>query len=607
MRKKMILCCMFLMIGLLAPTITSATIEQDNKTMIIYQITPNELIPISIPQNHHNNELKTIQPDNIQSTANKLYLILTTDQLYPTVVSSEFLSWKTSLGFDVQVMTITDSVIEEQQGHDLAEKIRNSLRSLYDTTQLEYLLIIGSIDSIPMRYCYPNPDNHDFDIFVFTSGEVPTDYYYSDLSYPDDESWDLDGDGYYGEYTQDTPDFYPEIYVGRIPTDTSSHVTYTLDKIKRFEEDINGWKHQALNAGAFFYFDNEDYSGNPAMDGAVLSHYIEQDAMADWQIDHFSEQEGRETSAYQWDAISENTFINTWRNGQYSIVNWQGHGWTNRVARKVWRTDDGDSVPEANEIDWPDIIDRYSNLDDDYPSVVTAVSCYVGCPEKDPNAYGNLGIDLVTNPQFGAAAAVIASARSPYGSSDWPNNTGGSDQIIYEFNKKFILDEEPIGKALYESKYESNALYSWDHYAEYIDMFTFNLYGDPSMLLLLSSDNNPPEPPVITGPENGKIEQEYEYVFSSVDPDGDEVSYYIDWGDGNNVEWTRFRESGDPLHAPYSWQKKDTYQIKAKVKDEQGVESGWSTLSVSMPKQSNYYRLIIFLEKYVPFLSIFSH
>ena len=36
---------------------------------------------------------------------------------------------------------------------------------------------------------------------------VPTDSYYADLSLSDAESWDLDGDTYYGEHGDDAPDF----------------------------------------------------------------------------------------------------------------------------------------------------------------------------------------------------------------------------------------------------------------------------------------------------------------------------------------------------------------------------------------------------------------
>ena len=77
------------------------------------------------------------------------------------------------------------------------------------------------------------------------------------------------------------------------------------------------------------------------------------------------------------------------------------HGESQKVSEMthcVWSSDDGDGIPESSEITWPAFININSDLDDDYPSIVTAVSCYVGCPEIKGNS--NLGIDLLKNPNL---------------------------------------------------------------------------------------------------------------------------------------------------------------------------------------------------------------
>ena len=456
------------------------------------------------------------------------YVIITDDDLIDSITSSGFIDWKESNGFNLKIVSITDSEITSQQGNDLAEKIRNFLRQYYLEWGINYVLIVGNYEKIPMRYCYPDPNNHRFDIFDYTAGEVPTDYYYADLSSSDADSWDLDGDGYYGEFGEDDPDFEPEVAVGRIPTKNAARITYTLEKTIAFEQDTSNWKTSALNAGAFFYFTNQNNNGRPSMDGAVLSYYIEQDLMDGWTVSHYSEQEGLETSEYDWPALNQNSFISDWKNGQYSIVNWQGHGWTNRVAHCVWSSDDGDDVPEDSEISWPNFISTNSDLDDDYPSIVTAVSCYVGCPEI--YSVSNLGIDLLTNPSIGAAVGVVASARSPYGSIGWsPSNPGGSDSIIYEFNKNMIVNQQRVGDALYNSKYYCNYNYGWNEYYEYIDVYTFNLYGDPSLVLQGIDVQGTPEKPSLSGKIKGKINQEYTYFAKTTDPNNEDIFYYFDW------------------------------------------------------------------------------
>ena len=585
-----------------------------------------QIFPITIPNSQEELKIYSISykeplkdPDNCidikeQHKSTKMlenfqtydYIIITTESLNNAITSSTFLGWKALIGYNVKIVNITDNEIASQAGEDLPEKIRNFLRSYYQNWGINYVLIVGNHATIPMRYCYPDPTNHRFDIFDWTSGEVPTDYYYADLSSSDSDSWDLDGDGYYGEYGQDLPDFFPEVYVGRIPINVKSRITYTLDKIVTFEQDTGDWKENVLHAGAFFYFTNEDHSGNPAYDGATLSHYIEKDIMAGWTISHYSEQAGLEISDYNWPALSESAFINDWRNGQYSVINWQGHGWTNRVARKVWSSDDGDGVPEWDEISWLDFINMNSNLDDDYPSVVTAESCYVGCPE--PAAGGNLGIDLLTDPSMGASIGVIASSRSPYGSLDWPNNPGGSDSIIYEFNRFMINDSKNVGEAFYDSKYFCNYNYGWDHYAEYIDMFAFNLFGEPSLAIEgISLENLPPDKPTIDGPNTGIPGTEYEFCIIASDPDDDNLFVKWDWGDGTSSDWLGPYVSGTEVCDSHIWDTKGTYIVSVTVMDEDGA-SVTANKEVSIPRSRIFNSFIhSFFERFPNVFPILHH
>jgi hypothetical protein len=199
--------------------------------------------------------------------------------------------------------------------------------------------------------------------------------------------------------------------------------------------------------------------------------------MGGWTISHYSEQGGLGPSAYDWPALNEIAFIGDWRNGQYGVVNWSAHGWSNRVARKVWAWDDGDGVPESNEMSWPDMISITSNLDDDFPSIVYAVSCLVGYPE--PNAWGNMGIDLLTKPSYGASVGVLSGTRVVWVSK------GDGELLCYEFNR-FLIDgpagPERVGNALYDSEFFYNQNYTWNHYSEYWNPFGYNLYGDPSLV-----------------------------------------------------------------------------------------------------------------------------
>jgi hypothetical protein len=412
------------------------------------------------------------------------YVIITTGALSSAVSASSFLAWKISLGYSVRTVLTSDAEITAQPGVDLAEQIRNFLRSYYIPWGIQYVLIVGDHATVPMRYCFPNPDNHTHNPGDFRNpgGSVPTDVYYADLTQPDAVSWDTDGDGYHGEYLQDNPDFLAEVYVGRIPTSDPARITYALDKIVAFEQNDGSWKDHALQPGSILFYENQDYQGYPKIDGSTLLNKIEQDLMSGWTVSHYTERDGIDPSAFTWPPVNLAAFIDDWRTNQYGVVNWSGHGAPYGVARTVWDWDDGDGVMETDGSDGvsqPFLIDLWCNLDDDYPSIVFAVSCNVGYPE--PNGVGNLGIDLLTKPGFGAAVGIVSSSRPAYISSNVITNPGGAESVCYEFNRCGIAENEKLGEAIYDAKIYCYVNYGWDAFPEYMNQYNFNLYGDPSM------------------------------------------------------------------------------------------------------------------------------
>jgi len=112
---------------------------------------------------------------------------------------------------------------------------------------------------------------------------------------------------------------------------------------------------------------------------------------------------------------------------------------------------------------------------------------------------------------------------------------------------------------------------TWDGEVD-ADM-TFMTYG---------TDNTAPGAPVITGTNNGAAGTSYDYDFTATDPDGNDVQYYIDWGDGD-TEWTSFAASGTPVTVSHTWDEQGDYTITAKAKDIYDAESDWGTLVVTMP------------------------
>ncbi len=99
-----------------------------------------------------------------------------------------------------------------------------------------------------------------------------------------------------------------------------------------------------------------------------------------------------------------------------------------------------------------------------------------------------------------------------------------------------------------------------------------------------NTQNNPPTKPIIQGQTKGKTGTLYEYSFYSTDPDGDNLSYCIDWGDNSGEVCIGPFPSGIEQKSSHSWDEEDTYLIRAKARDINGAESDWTTLEVNMPK-----------------------
>ena len=136
-------------------------------------------------------------------------------------------------------------------------------------------------------------------------------------------------------------------------------------------------------------------------------------------------------------------------------------------------------------------------------------------------------------------------------------------------------------------------------------------WGDFSTLkkINVAFDNNtPPNTPILYGQTNGKAGEEYRYEFLTIDPDDDDVYYYIEWGDGEFEEWLGPYDSDEKIKVNHSWDEKGGYIIRAKVKDEHGAESYWGVLQISMPKSKRTFNpfAVEIMKKLIEFFPLFE-
>ena len=107
----------------------------------------------------------------------------------------------------------------------------------------------------------------------------------------------------------------------------------------------------------------------------------------------------------------------------------------------------------------------------------------------------------------------------------------------------------------------------------------------------LAKTNSPPtEPSVPSGPTSGSSGAFYSYVTKSTDPDGDQVKYTLDWGDGT-ASTTCFVNQGTAIRVFHKWTvssgSENTFNVRVKATDRYGLASHWSSpLSVTISGSS---------------------
>ena len=513
---------------------------------------------------------------NICSSQNVNYVIITTSDLENAV--KEFKTWKEYPGFSVEIVD-TSWILANYNGKDLQEQIRNFLIDKYEEWGINYVLIVGTRNTIPMRRCDP---------IIFDFGEyLYSDYYYSDIT----GNWDLDEDGKYGEYGDDDVDFIPEISVGRIPSDDKDTVARICENIMQFESETGTWKNNVLLLGAISYYQNLEAYGwvYDRSDSATLMEECRIDIFdpKDFNCVRMYEAEGIRPSTYTYEyPLERSNVLSEWTNN-YGIVNMLGHSNERTAARYIWDHDDGDNIPEVSE---GELI---------YKDFLTISDSQVLSMEKPPIVFSGGCSQLHGSTSMGRRFIENNAAVAFIGTTDlgfynitrvWSDeNDGGSDSINYYFFYYLISQNQKCGNALSNSK-----IYFYNHfmfneynpewiYRCYSTLYGFTLYGDPSLSLYPIS--NPPEKPSTPdGPHSGRIKIEHTYTTSSIEPDGDQTRYLFDWGDGN-TSITEYYPSGEIVRISYKWNEQGTFNIRVRSQDEYGAWSDWSdSLTVSMPK-----------------------
>lgn len=98
-----------------------------------------------------------------------------------------------------------------------------------------------------------------------------------------------------------------------------------------------------------------------------------------------------------------------------------------------------------------------------------------------------------------------------------------------------------------------------------------------------SYQQNPPLPPVMWTEDFSIF-----YIPTPQNPDGDDVYYFINWGDGTSSDWIGPFASGETAIISHDWSEDGTYDLKVKAKDPDG-ESKWAFYILTLSTDFKFF------------------
>ena len=442
-------------------------------------------------------------------------------------------------------------------GCDSPEDIRDYIRDAYINLGIEYVLIGGDVDVVPVKMLWVF--GLDEETTPYTT-YMPSDLYYACLdgtyNYDGDEKWGEPTDGDYGGDV----DLFAEIYIGRACVDNADEVNNFVDK-----------------TSSYIQSNNDEYLNEFLLVGERLGNY----GIASWggnyldQLIDGSTDDGYTTLGIPSDKYNIRTLYDrdgTWSkseiidfiNDGLHVINHDGHSNYNY------------NLKMTNA----DVVDKLTN--EEY--------CFIyshGCNAGGFDSSDCIAEHLTVKTECGAFA-VIMNAR--YGWF-WSFSTDGDSQrFSREFWDAVFGENVPvISKANQDSKEDNLYLIQrscirWCYYQ-------LNLFGDPTLAFYHYRPNRPEKP---SGHISGTADVEYTYSTCTTDPNDDQSYYNWDFGDGNLSDWIGPYNSGEEISVLHSWNE-GSYIISVKARDVYGEESPWSEpLPISMPRNKQSNRLLLF-------------
>jgi len=390
----------------------------------------------------------------IDSSGYSPYLVITSSELKPAFLP--LVEWKTSKGTEATVVCL-DSILSTYPGRDDAEKLRNFLIKAYQNGT-SWVLLGGDEDVVPIRYAYPTNTTSQ----PVNSNQQICDLYFSDV----DGEWDVDNDGVWGEPQDDSPDIYPDLFVGRVPAGDTSEVKAFVEKLLCYEKNPGNGSADYLTQALWMSSDQmRDWSG-----GDGQHHLVAQYIPSDFYQDLASLIESPTGNAESPVGPNGEACIEVMNQG-WGIIGVLAHGKSSGFVAKSNLTN---GTPKSWVLTFPGENDGHGhmpNLDSEQKyGIMYSISCSQSAIDVDKYPF------LGGEPSVGEFYPLVSQKGGVafLGYSRW-----GWVSISYQLFEKFLeflFDGNPghhigVAEALSRCAYPSYRDIDYGH----------NLFGDPEM------------------------------------------------------------------------------------------------------------------------------
>lgn len=509
------------------------------------------------------------------------FIILTPGEFVGNL--QDLVTHKNNRGISTKLVTLNEiysGTYFPTEGRDDQEKIKYFIKNAIESWGTSYVMLVGTWNErddllkFPVREATVYMSDPDRNKFV-------SDLYYADIY--DGEGgfsdWDTNQNNIFAEFKEngndnDEVDLRPDVHIGRLAANDGTQVDTCVNKIITYETTeayTKDWFTNLIAIGGDSFID-EQYDEDGYLEGEYVNENVIQ------KMDGFIP-----TRLWVSNGVlgklspTGTTSIKNAINEGCGFIDFSGHGNTD-----VWATH-----PHLNDNKWlPTLEGGYfsNNIKqltngDKLPIIITG-ACSVSKYNKDDNSFS---WTFLANANGGGIGAFGATALG-YAYISKHVTSGLVERIAIETFDAYDDGAITLGEMW------SNAINDYISYvklrsdADYKTVEEWSFLGDPTTAI--AEDSTPPDTPAApVGKTNGGINTEYTYTAQTTDPDGDELYYLFDWGDGTFSGWVGPKNSGQIVSASHKWTTEGNYEIKVKAKDEHGVQSEWSpTIPITMPR-----------------------